>query len=318
MPRPRALRAARRAGRGRQGRRRPGRRGGRAARRAAVPGHILIEGVPGVAKTLLVRALAASLDIETRRVQFTPDLMPCDITGSLVFDARESDFTFRPGPVFTNLMLADEINRTPPKTQAALLEAMQERQVASVGTVAHAARPVPGRRDAEPDRARGHVSAARGPARPLPAQGGAAPAPACRRGAGAAASRRRLRPTRPRRGRHPARRERRRPRCRLAPRFVASRSPTTWPPTSSTSRERPGSRRRWRSASPLVVRPPSWPRAAPGRGWPVRTFVTPDDVKALAHATLAHRLSLRPEAELEGVGVGAVLDSALGSVPVPR
>ncbi|HZB66347.1 MAG TPA: AAA family ATPase, partial [Ornithinibacter sp.] len=83
-------------------------------------GHILLEGVPGVAKTLLVRSLAASLDLETKRVQFTPDLMPGDLTGSLVFDARTSDFTFRQGPVFTNLLLADEINRTPPKTQSAL------------------------------------------------------------------------------------------------------------------------------------------------------------------------------------------------------
>jgi MoxR-like ATPase len=96
-------------------------------------GHILLEGVPGVAKTLLVRALAAALDVETKRVQFTPDLMPGDLTGSLVFDARSSDFTFRPGPVFTNLMLADEINRTPPKTQSALLEAMEERQVSVDG-----------------------------------------------------------------------------------------------------------------------------------------------------------------------------------------
>ena len=92
-------------------------------------GHILLEGVPGVAKTLLVRALAAALDVETTRVQFTPDLMPGDITGSLIFDAGASQFTFREGPVFTNLLLADEINRTPPKTQSALLEAMQERQV---------------------------------------------------------------------------------------------------------------------------------------------------------------------------------------------
>jgi len=95
-------------------------------------GHVLLEGVPGVAKTLLVRSLAAALAIETKRVQFTPDLMPGDITGSLVHDARISDFTFRPGPVFTNLLLADEINRTPPKTQSALLEAMQERKI-SVG-----------------------------------------------------------------------------------------------------------------------------------------------------------------------------------------
>ncbi|GFM97491.1 hypothetical protein Sfulv_23020 [Streptomyces fulvorobeus] len=78
-------------------------------------GHVLLEGVPGVAKTLLVRALAASLELDTKRVQFTPDLMPSDVTGSLVYDARTAEFSFQPGPVFTNLLLADEINRTPPR-----------------------------------------------------------------------------------------------------------------------------------------------------------------------------------------------------------
>src|SRR5512144_2191644 len=96
-------------------------------------GHALLEGVPGVAKTLLVRALAAALSLDTKRVQFTPDLMPGDVTGSLVYDARTAMFSFRQGPVFTNLLLADEINRTPPKTQAALLEAMEERQVSVDG-----------------------------------------------------------------------------------------------------------------------------------------------------------------------------------------
>lgn len=97
-------------------------------------GHVLLEGVPGVAKTLLVRALASALELDTKRVQFTPDLMPSDITGSLVYDARTAEFSFQPGPVFTNLLLADEINRTPPKTQASLLEAMEERQVTVDGT----------------------------------------------------------------------------------------------------------------------------------------------------------------------------------------
>jgi MoxR-like ATPase len=92
-------------------------------------GHVLLEGAPGTAKTLLVRALSLALSVEHKRVQFTPDLMPGDVTGSLVFNAATSDFSFRPGPVFTNLLLADEINRTPPKTQASLLEAMAERTV---------------------------------------------------------------------------------------------------------------------------------------------------------------------------------------------
>ncbi|MCU1586480.1 MAG: family ATPase [Microbacteriaceae bacterium] len=102
-------------------------------------GHVLLEGVPGVAKTLLVRTLSRSLNLETKRVQFTPDLMPGDVTGSLVYDARSGEFDFRAGPVFTNILLADEINRTPPKTQSALLEAMEERQVSVDGQT----RPLP-------------------------------------------------------------------------------------------------------------------------------------------------------------------------------
>ena len=97
-------------------------------------GHVLLEGVPGVAKTLLVRSLSHALSLTTTRVQFTPDLMPGDVTGSVVYDAKNGDFEFRRGPVFTNILLADEINRTPPKTQSALLEAMEERQVTVDGT----------------------------------------------------------------------------------------------------------------------------------------------------------------------------------------
>jgi len=96
-------------------------------------GHVVLEGVPGVAKTLLVRTLSHTLKLETTRVQFTPDLMPGDVTGSLVYDAKAGEFEFREGPVFTNILLADEINRTPPKTQSALLEAMEERQVSVDG-----------------------------------------------------------------------------------------------------------------------------------------------------------------------------------------
>ena len=96
-------------------------------------GHVLLEGVPGVAKTLLVRSFSRALGLDTKRVQFTPDLMPGDVTGSLIYDAKAGEFEFRRGPVFTNVLLADEINRTPPKTQAALLEAMEERQVSADG-----------------------------------------------------------------------------------------------------------------------------------------------------------------------------------------
>jgi MoxR-like ATPase len=92
-------------------------------------GHVLLEDVPGVAKTLIARSFAAATGLSFARVQFTPDLLPSDVTGSSVFDQRSATFSFQPGPVFTNLLLGDEINRAPPKTQAALLEAMEERQV---------------------------------------------------------------------------------------------------------------------------------------------------------------------------------------------
>jgi MoxR-like ATPase len=96
-------------------------------------GHVLLEDLPGLGKTLTARSFAQALGLEFRRLQFTPDLLPADVTGSFLYDQRRSDFTFRAGPVFTNLLLADEINRTPPKTQAALLEAMQEKQVSVEG-----------------------------------------------------------------------------------------------------------------------------------------------------------------------------------------
>ena len=92
-------------------------------------GHILLEGVPGVAKTLLARTLAASLALDYSRIQFTPDLMPGDVIGANVFNFQTNTFVLTEGPIFTQILLADEINRTPPKTQAALLEAMQERSV---------------------------------------------------------------------------------------------------------------------------------------------------------------------------------------------
>ena len=96
-------------------------------------GHVLLEDYPGLAKTLTARSFAQATTLRFSRIQFTPDLMPSDVTGSSVFDQRGAEFTFLPGPIFTNLLLADEINRAPPKTQAALLEAMQERQVTTEG-----------------------------------------------------------------------------------------------------------------------------------------------------------------------------------------
>jgi len=104
-------------------------------------GHVLLEDFPGLAKTLIARSFASVTSISFARLQFTPDLMPADVTGSSIFNQQSSDFEFRPGPIFTNLVLADEINRAPPKTQAALLEAMQERQVSVEGVTRPLERP---------------------------------------------------------------------------------------------------------------------------------------------------------------------------------
>ena len=280
-------------------------------------GHVLLEGVPGVAKTLLVRSLAAALAVQTKRVQFTPDLMPGDLTGSLVYDASTSDFTFRQGPVFTNLLLADEINRTPPKTQSALLEAMEERQV-SIDGRAHplpmpfmvaatqnpveyegtyplpeaqldrfllkVTLPVPPRDD-EVAVLRRHADGF--DPRDLGAAGLRAVASAEDLAAGAQAVR-----------------------TVEVSDEVASYIVDIARATRSSPSLSLGVSPRGATALMATSRAWAWLN---GRG-----YVTPDDVKALAHATLTHRLSLRPEAELEGVSVTAVLDSALGAVPVPR
>src|SRR5262249_59885756 len=106
-------------------------------------GHVLLEDYPGLAKTLIARSFAQATSLRFARIQFTPDLMPGDVTGSQIFDQRTTDFVFRPGPIFANLLLADEINRAPPKTQAALLEAMQERQVTIEKTTQQRQEPCP-------------------------------------------------------------------------------------------------------------------------------------------------------------------------------
>ncbi|MCG2799869.1 MAG: MoxR family ATPase [Cellulomonas sp.] len=280
-------------------------------------GHVLLEGVPGVAKTLLVRSLSAALALDTKRVQFTPDLMPGDVTGSLVYDARTAQFSFREGPVFTNLLLADEINRTPPKTQASLLEAMEERQVSVDGL----ARPLP-----DPF----IVIATQNPVEyegtyplpeaqldrfllklllPLPAQAEEVEVLA-RHAAGfdprdlAAAG---LRPV-------ADAGVLARARAQVAHVQVSRDVLTYITSVARATRQSP-------SLSLGVSPRGATALLATSRAWAWlqgRTYVTPDDVKALAHPTLRHRVSLRPEAELEGVTAESVLDSVLAAVPVPR
>ena len=280
-------------------------------------GHVLMGGVPGVAKTLLVRSLAASLDVSTRRVQFTPDLMPGDITGSMVIDSTRGELSFREGPVFTNLLLADEINRTPPKTQSALLEAMEEGTVSVDGV----SRPLP-----KPFL----VAATQNPVE----YEGTYPLPE------AQLDRFLLKVVLPVPERTSELEILRRHANGFDPRNVAGAGVTAVAGADDiaagqaavamvavsdevagyivdiarATRESPslslGVSPRGATALLRASRAWAWLN---GRG-----FVTPDDVKALAHASLVHRLTLRPEAELEGVDVRQVLSAALGSVPVPR
>lgn len=278
-------------------------------------GHVLLEGVPGVAKTLLVRALAAALRLEYTRVQFTPDLMPGDITGSLVYDNRTAEFAFRRGPVFTNLLLADEINRTPPKTQAALLEAMEERQISIDGE----ARPLP-----DPF----IVAATQNPIEyegtyqlpeaqldrfllkldvPLPA-----------RDTEIAIL-----------GRHAQ---------GFDPRDLSAITPVAGAAELAAGRDEVGQVRVSGEVLAYIVDLVAATRYSPvlrmgvsprgatallatAKAWAWlsgRDFLTPDDVKATARPTLRHRVLLRPEAELEGATTDGVLDGILASVPVPR
>jgi MoxR-like ATPase len=280
-------------------------------------GHVLLEGVPGVAKTLLIRTLAEALSLDSKRLQFTPDLMPGDVTGSLVYDARTSRFVFHEGPVFTNLLLADEINRTPPKTQAALLEAMEERQVSVEGTprplpepflVAATQNPVeyegtyqlpeaqldrfllklvvavPDRDDEIQVLERHHEGF---DPRNLAAAGVASVAGAAELDAGRAAA----------------------SAVTATPEVLGYVVDVCRATRSSPSLSLGVSPR---GATALLAASKAW-------AWlSGRDFLTPDDIKALARPVMRHRISLRPEAELEGVSADGVLDGVLASVAVPR
>jgi MoxR-like ATPase len=271
--------------------------------------------VPGVAKTLLVRAMAAALSLEFKRVQFTPDLMPGDVTGSLVYDTRTAAFEFRAGPVFTNLLLADEINRTPPKTQAALLEAMEERQVSVDGEP----RPLP-----DPF----IVAATQNPIE----YEGTYQLPEAQLDRFLV----KLIVSLPPRDHE----------VQILSRHAHGFDPrdlSQIQPVASAEDLKAGRREvqqvlvadevlgyvvdiaRATRQSPSLQLGVS-PRGATAllgsaRAWAWlsgRNYVTPDDVKAMARPVLRHRIGLRPEAELEGATPDGVLDGILSSVPVPR
>jgi len=279
----------------------------------ALGGHVLLEGVPGVAKTLLANATARALGVEFRRLQFTPDMLPSDVTGTVAL--RQGELRFRPGPVFANVLLADEINRTPPKTQAALLEAMQEGQV----TVDGESHPLP-----DPFL----VVATQNPVE----YEGTYPLPEAQRdrflvrvdlGYPDEASEREMLTL---------------ARTGLAPATLADVRAVAGPDDLRAARAQVDATvaseevvayvvaivRRTRELPSVTLG--ASPRAAvhllgaaraaarlAGRG-----YVTPDDVARMAVPVLHHRLVLTPEAELERFTADAAVRNALEAVPVPR
>lgn len=278
-------------------------------------GHVLLEGVPGVAKTLLVRTLAAALQLDFKRVQFTPDLMPGDVTGSLVYDARTAEFKFRAGPVFTNLLLADEINRTPPKTQAALLEAMEERQVSVDGEPRFLPDPF-------------IVAATQNPIE----YEGTYQLPEAQLDRFLLKLNVGLPPREQEIGildRHAR---------GFDPRDLSSVKPVAGPAELAAAREGVaqvlvgdevlgyivdivGATRQSPSLQLGVSPRGGTALLSTARSWAWlsgRSYVTPDDVKAMARPTLRHRVALRPEAELEGANADGVIEGILAAVPVPR
>jgi len=280
-------------------------------------GHVLLEGVPGLAKTLLAKALAHVVGGTFKRVQFTPDLMPSDVTGLNVFNTATGTFSLRKGPVFTNILLADEINRTPPKTQAALLQAMEERVVTIDGTDYALPEPF-------------FVMATQNPIEhegtyPLPeAQLDRFLMKVVLEYPSEAEELAILRLH------HKGLDPHRLTETNLQPVATLNEVTACVEQIRDLTVEEPVLKyiadlaRRTREA-PRVVLGAS-PRAAVallicGKAWAAlqgRAFVVPDDVKAVALPVLRHRLILRPEAELEGITPDRLIESVLASVPVPR
>lgn len=282
-----------------------------------VGGHVLLEGVPGVAKTLLVKAVAGALDLHFRRVQFTPDLMPSDITGQSIYQAAEGSLKFRPGPVFTNLLLADEVNRTPPKTQSALLESMEERQVSVGGETYGLQEPF-------------MVCATQNPVE----YEGTYPLPEAQldrfmlkllveypsdeqeldvvnrydKGMDA----------------HDVRASGVRAVANAADLAVARKAVAGLRCDPRVQQYLVSITRATRTSPSLLLG--ASPRGSiallqAGKAWAWmqgRDFVTPDDVRTMVKPVLRHRVGLRPEVELDGATSDGVLDGILASVPVPR
>jgi len=280
-------------------------------------GHIILEGVPGTGKTLLVKVLAQLIKAEFRRIQLTPDVLPSDITGTNIFDLNSRSFTLRKGPVFTEVLLADEINRTPPKTQAALLEAMEEKQVTLDGE----SLPLP------------ELFWAIATQNPLEFEG-TYPLPEAQldrflfklvvdypdqtaekqmllnRQAGFAARRLDINRIQP---------------IATVAEILQARQAVQEVKVSEaiidyllalvrTSRQYPDLAL---GASPRAAG--AWLQTSQAAAWLAgRNFVTPDDIKAIASPLLRHRLILKPEAMLDGLQIDAVIASLINQVPVPR
>ena len=280
--------------------------------------HALIEGVPGLGKTLLARTLAAALGCDFKRIQFTPDLMPADITGTNIFNLQRAEFTLVKGPLFTTFLLADEINRAPAKTQSALLEAMQERTVTidrethrlspnftvfatqnpieSEGTY-----PLP---EAQKDRFMLKI--------PMTWPTGADELSLARRSLDDSAPEAVLQRGEVRQ-------------CLTEAELVSMREALAQVNVSDQLVDYAVQVVR-RTRTDDAILSGAGPRASQGllraaRAWAAlsaRDFVSPDDIRAVASPVLEHRLLLRPESELEGVRTAEVLDRILHEVPVPR
>jgi MoxR-like ATPase len=275
-------------------------------------GHLLIEDVPGVGKTMLAKALARSIDCSVRRIQFTPDLLPSDVTGVSVYDAQSGDFTFRPGAIFAQIVVGDEINRASPKTQSALLESMEERQVTVDGTSYELPRPfmviatqnpvemkgtypLP---EAQRDRFMARVSLGYpGPeaeVRMLASHGAANPLETLRP---AASARDVLELV-----------------AAVRDTYVSEEHQRYAVALVSATRHHPGLRL---GASPRATL--HLVRAA--RAWAAlneRDYVNTDDLQTLAPAVLAHRLMPTLQAQWDGQGAEQVVAEILGRVPVPN